>query len=69
MKNLKIQRAVKGYTQFDVFLKTGIAQSRLSLIENSYVLPKEDVKQRLAKALNCQIKDIFPDNRGRIRFL
>ena len=64
MKNLKIQRAVKGYTQFDVFLKTGIAQSRLSLIENSYVIPKEDEKLKLAKVLKCQVADIFPDNGG-----
>jgi len=64
MKNLKIQRAIRGYTQFDVFLKTGITQSRISLIENGYVLPKEDEKQRLAKALKCRVEDIFPDNGG-----
>ena len=64
MKNLKIQRVVRGFTQFDVFLKTGVSQCRLSLMENGYVMPKKAEKCRIAKALGCRVEDIFPDNGG-----
>ena len=64
MKNLKIQRAIRGFTQFDIFLKAGIAQPRLSLIENGYILPKDEEKLKLAKVLKCQVADIFPENVG-----
>lgn len=64
MRNLKIQRAVIGYTQFDVFLKTGIPQCRMSLIENGYIKPKDEEMRKLAKILKCRIVDIFPENGG-----
>ena len=64
MKDLKIQRAIRGFTQFDIFLKAGIAQSRLSLIENGYLIPKDEEKLKLAKVLKCRIEDIFPENGG-----
>lgn len=64
MKSLKIQRVIKGFTQFDVFLKTGISQPRLSLMENGYVAPKKEEKFKLAKALKCNVADIFPENGG-----
>ncbi len=64
MKKLKIQRAIRGFTQFDIFLKAGIPQSRLSLIENGYIQPKDEEKLKLAKVLKCRITDIFPENGG-----
>ena len=64
MKKLRIQRAIRGFTQFDIFLKAGIPQSRISLIENGYILPKHEEKLKLAKVLKCQVADIFPENGG-----
>ena len=61
---LKIQRAIREVNQLDIFLKTGISQSRLSLIERGYAIPKDEEKQRLAKFLKCKIADIFPENGG-----
>jgi DNA-binding XRE family transcriptional regulator len=40
-------------------LKTGIQQSRLSLIENELVKPREAEMKKIAKVLGVQIHDIF----------
>lgn len=58
--NLKQARFFKSLNQWDISLRTGIPQSRLSLIERNYVNPKEDEKKKIAKALNCKVEDIFP---------
>jgi DNA-binding XRE family transcriptional regulator len=58
--NLKQARFFKSLNQWDISLRTGIPQSRLSLIERNYVDPKEDEKKKIAKALNCKVEDIFP---------
>jgi DNA-binding XRE family transcriptional regulator len=51
-------RSKKGLNQWDIKLKTGIAQSKLSLIENGYVMPSEDEKDRIASALGVTVGDI-----------
>lgn len=61
---LKEARFFKGLNQWDVSIKTGIPQSKLSLIERGYVIPREDEKKKIAKALNCQVKEIFPQVDG-----
>ena len=60
MTNLRTTRILKGFNQYDVALKTGIPQSKISLIERGYVAPKDDEKLRFAKALNCEVQEIFP---------
>ena len=57
---LREARFKKRYNQWDVSLKTGIPQSKVSLIERGYVNPNEDEKKRLARALDCQIEEMFP---------
>jgi len=57
---LREARFFKGLNQWDISVKTGIPQSKLSLIERGYIDPKEDEKKRIAKALGCRIEDIFP---------
>ncbi len=37
----------------------GIPESHLSKIVNGWINPKADLKERLAHALNCEVKDIF----------
>ena len=52
-------RVLRRVSQYVIALKTGIQQSRISLIENELVKPKKDEKEKLAKALGVQVKDIF----------
>ena len=53
--NLKEARFKKSFTQYDVWLKTGIPQSRISLFERGYALPNDEEKMKLAKALDVKI--------------
>lgn len=55
---LKEARFKKGFTQFDLRLKTGIHQSKISLLERNYMVPREDEKARLAKALGVRSEEI-----------
>jgi len=59
---LKTARFFKGFNQWDISIKTGIPQSRISLIERGYVDPKDEEKKALAEALNCRKEEIFPEN-------
>lgn len=61
---LREVRFFKGFNQWDISVKTGIPQSRISLIERGYVSPKEDEKKVIAKVLNCKVSDIFPSVKG-----
>ena len=61
---LREARFHKGLNQWDISVKTGIPQSKLSLIERGYVKPKEHEKKKIAKALSCKVVDIFPDGEG-----
>ena len=60
--NLREARFFKGYSQYDLMAKTGIHQSRISLIERGYYKPNEVEKRKLAKVLNYAIHEIFSDN-------
>jgi len=61
---LREARFFKGLNQWDISVKTGIPQSKLSLIERGYVNPKEDEKRRIAKVLGCKVEEIFPQVEG-----
>jgi transcriptional regulator with XRE-family HTH domain len=58
--NLKEARFKKNQTQFDLRIKTGISQTKISHFERGYLVPSEDEKARLAKALG--VKDLRWDN-------
>jgi len=51
---LREARFKRGLTQFDLRLRCGIHQSKVSLIERGYIEPTEDEKRRLAKALSVK---------------
>lgn len=53
-------RVLKRISQYVLALHTGIPQSRISIIENELVEPKEEEKKKLSRALNVKIEDIFP---------
>ena len=55
MKNLKLIRVTKDYTQLKVQMETGISQSILSKYENGDVVPTSDNLVILAKFYNTSI--------------
>ena len=61
MKKLRETRVVKRVTQFQLRIATGIHQSKISMIENGLIQPREDEKKRLAKALGVQVGEIWED--------
>ena len=56
--DLKTFRAQKRITQWDLSLKTGIAQSTISLIEKGYVPPSEENRNKIAEALSVSINEV-----------
>ena len=56
--HLKLLRTIRGFSQLDLMMKTGIFQSRISLFENGYTVLKPEEKAKLAKALGCKGDDI-----------
>jgi len=65
MNRLREVRVIKRITQFQLKLQTGIHQTKISLIENGFVCPREDEKKRPARALGVGIEELFslPDNK------
>lgn len=59
MNHLREIRVIKRISQFRLRLSTGIHQSKISLIENALVQPREDEKKKLAKALDVKIEEIW----------
>ena len=57
---LRVIRAERRVTQFQLRLQTGINATKISFIENGLVQPREDEKKRLARALGANPEDIFP---------
>lgn len=62
MNKLRELRVIKRITQFQLRLSTGIHQSKISMIENGLIEPREDEKKRLSKALGVRPEEIFPNN-------
>jgi transcriptional regulator with XRE-family HTH domain len=55
---LKEARFKKGKTQIRPAILSGIHQSKISLIENGFLVPRDDEKRRLAKALGMKPEPI-----------
>jgi transcriptional regulator with XRE-family HTH domain len=47
-------------TQFQLARKSRINPATVSLIENEHLEPTPDQRDRLAKALNVDVTDVFP---------
>ena len=56
--DLKTARFMKKKTQFDLTLKTGIHQSKISNFESGYLKPSEDEVKRMAEALGVKADDL-----------
>ena len=61
-KRLKEIRFSKGKTQMDLYLDTEINHSKISWIENGYVLPKSTEKIKIANALGVSVEEIWPND-------
>ena len=59
MDRLREIRVVKRITQFQLRIATGIHQSKISMIENALVEPRDDEKKKLAKALGMRPEEIW----------
>jgi transcriptional regulator with XRE-family HTH domain len=55
MSKLREIRVIKRITQFQLRIATGIHQSKISMIENSLIEPRQDEKKRLSKALGAKV--------------
>jgi transcriptional regulator with XRE-family HTH domain len=60
---LRAKRFFAQMSIYDLSVKTGIDPARISLIEREYKTPRDDEKERLAKALGCGVGEIFPTNK------
>jgi len=63
VSSLKIKRIKEEVTQVDLWMKTGIPQWRISLIERG-IPPRSNEAERIAQALSCQVQEIFPQVEG-----
>lgn len=59
MLELKVLRIRKGMTQADLAEKVGVAQNTISLYEAGNRFPRDSVLEKLAAALECEVKDII----------
>ena len=62
MNRLREIRVVKRVTQFQLRLLTGIHQSKISMIENDLISPREDEQKKIAEALGVRVEEVFPTN-------
>lgn len=60
MNNLREFRVKKLMTQKELSEESGVSQVTISFAENSLTIPMDITKQKLAKALKCSSKDLFP---------
>jgi len=62
--NLREARFRKGITQWDLRMRTGIQQTRISLIERGYLRPSETEVKKFAKALGVKPTELQFESYG-----
>jgi len=66
--NLFEARAKKRMTQWELALKTGVSQSKLSLIERGFILPSIKEKEKIIAAIGVNKNEIqWPEPRENLR--
>lgn len=58
---LRVVRAERDVTQMQLSRKTGINPSKLSQIENGWVIPSTTEQQVIATALQATVNEVFPE--------
>ncbi len=59
--NLRIARIKRKISQWELSYRTGISQGRISLFERGFRQPTKEQAEKIAEALQEDIKDIFPE--------
>jgi DNA-binding XRE family transcriptional regulator len=62
--NLKTKILESRRPQIGIAKELGIPEPYLSKIVNGWIEPKDEIKDRIAQALNCKVTDIFSENEG-----
>jgi transcriptional regulator with XRE-family HTH domain len=57
---VRVRRAEKRVTQFEIATKTAIGQTRLSRIENGLIEPTADEIDALVRVLDTTREELFP---------
>ncbi len=55
---IRVIRAIKRMSQYDLQKKANIPQPKISLIERGYIKPTEDEKTAVAMALGVSVHDV-----------
>jgi len=64
--DLREARFKSRMTQWGLALRTGVNQSKVSLIERGYVVPTDEERKRICEALNLDLHEIdWPKKEGR----
>ena len=58
---LKETRRTRQITQLELAYRSGVSSSAIEKLECGFSLPKRTTAEKLAKALGCQISDIYPN--------
>ncbi len=61
-RRIKAIRAFRGLRQVDLGKRTGIGQSRISLIEGGFSRIRDEEKRAIAEALGEKLEVLFPLN-------
>jgi transcriptional regulator with XRE-family HTH domain len=62
-RDVKTIRTALGLRQLDLALRAGCGISTISLIERGYsARVSPELREKIARALNCEVRDIFPKN-------
>ncbi len=59
--DLRIARVKRKMSQWELSYKTRISQGRISLFERGFRQPTKEQAEKIAEALQEDIKDIFPE--------
>ena len=60
VSEMKLHRIRKELSQIDLWMKTGIPQWRISLIERG-IKPKREEAEKIASVLGGNVAELFPD--------
>ena len=60
MNKLREVRVVRRISQMQLRLLTGVNQTKISWIENGYIKPKPEEKEKLSRALGLPVEAVFP---------
>ncbi len=57
--SLKDERARLGLTQAELAERVGVSRKTVNTVENGVFVPSTTLALKLARALGCQVEDIF----------